>query len=144
MLFCTVRNAFRLYKVGHSPPDAAHYSCLKGCVKPVSKGRVLQWWGGQEELGKETAGNSPCTLYKEGPGVCFFFQPSFYVQTAVLPTAAPLCARSSKSSIAEVFLVKTTKPFCYYKNSVKMLSVNDYYYFKFSLSYFKLLCINIK
>lgn len=25
-----------------------------------------------------------------------------------------------------------------------MFSVNNYYYFKFSLSYFKLLCINIK
>lgn len=98
---------------------------------------------------KQQLETSPCTLYKEGSDVCFLFQPSFYVQIAVFLTAAPLCARTnsflfSKNSTAEDFLVKTIKPFSYYKNTVKMLSVNNYYYFKLSLSYFKLLCINIK
>lgn len=77
------------------------------------------------------------------------FSPLSHVQTAVLPTATPLCARTNpllfnKGNIAEDFLVKAVTPFCYYKNTVKILSVNNYYSFKFSLSYFKLLSINIK
>lgn len=74
--------------------------------------------------------------------------PLSHVQTAVLPTATPLCARTNpflfiKGSIAEDFLVNTP-PLCYYENTVKILSVNNYYSFKFCLSYFKLLSINIK
>jgi len=49
MLFCPMRNAFRLYEDVPSPPDAVCYSCVMVCAKLVSKGRVFEkeeWLGG--------------------------------------------------------------------------------------------------
>jgi len=68
------------------------------------------------------------------------------MQTAVLPTSTPLHVRLnpllfSNSSAIEDLLVKVVTPFCYYKKPVTILSINHYYYFKFSLSYFKLLYV---